>query len=1133
MADDITDGDFAPAGTGGSGIVQEGDDLKESSRNTLASYMSSLTTDAQNRNAYPVEDSTYIETSLRNADGSPAPIEMGGQDAATAGYTDTLGGNSDQASAARTSFDMLSNSGKFDEADPTAQPMSSFMDKNSQTDGHAVLSDIQGTRPPFESGVGNQYGQKRITTPAYAPVQQKKISAILTSHNRFNPDGESPYIEDGRFTHPAAVEQPEFGAYTNEGDEILFDELRKVATSLLLRQTGHAKADDADPDSPLQVIASLLPSGEQSGHTKITMDFLRAANAYGAPNKPSLDAELLYGEGGEPLREQKSFGALNSPLEPFTGRNRTAMLAVALSGMTGVILGAGAIAAVMLLLDTGRGSVAPSVPSAMHLGRHLTESQRTRIMRMIGIPRLRHDFTLCVIWGIMEFLGLGNSIDPPDPRVSGTGFAGIILWWRNLGDNIDTLAESVVLTSGYFANLFRTLNRDIIRFVTSLDDIVLDSLDINPLLVAYKLVTSLLDFPSFRFIFVLAVIGDIAVSRARRSFPLGGRGGNPLEQMPDTGQTRQAKSRIAKNKNELAWRHRSAPGRFILPTQLKSAFSVFDMGFGTPDTLLAMVGDRKGDPGEMWPARNRDTTLHWDKQQRKSQLSQVSRLPQEMVSQLEDQFEIEYMPFYFHDLRTNEIVGFHAFLGNIKDSYSVSYQDSSGYGRIDKVKIYQSTERSISIDFWVVSTSLQDFDSMWWSVNKLITLLYPQWSMGKQVQAGEKHFIMPFSQIPTASPMIRLRVGDVIRSNYTRFNLARLFGIAESATLEEGRQDAPSGAPFDVVTVERVTAEDQAAYDAEIEAFNERFSAEPSAPTDSSHGFAVGETAILKASSRGYTTWDTGADPWLPTPVGATHVERTPFLSRTNSDGLVTIMGRTWIGGGDYDPTDVDGDGDIDQWDSDTQLSMGTGTHNIEYAVMYLDQDDMGDPYGPVSAKGHYHSYFVLQEDLVPIAPADPATTATTLEEQMQEISDFFDPKNNAIVSSFESAGGRGLAGFITSFDMDYGDAMWDMSAMGRRAPTAMKISIAFSPIHDIPPGIDNNGFTRAINYPVGEIAGMFGTDQYDRGSASTVNVSDIDSGTARRVGGVDAGKLTRDRFVAAVSEAFGRAGGRTPGEGE
>ena len=124
-------------------------------------------------------------------------------------------------------------------------------------------------------------------------------------------------------------------------------------------------------------------------------------------------------------------------------------------------------------------------------------------------------------------------------------------------------------------------------------------------------------------------------------------------------------------------------------------------------------------------------------------------------------------------------LGFHAFLGDLKDSYSVSYAESGGYGRIDKVKIYQDTTRSISLSWHMVATSTKDFDSMWWSLNKLISMIYPQFSMGKPVKAGSKKFIMPFSQIPTASPVIRLRVGDVIRSNYSRFNLARIFGLSE------------------------------------------------------------------------------------------------------------------------------------------------------------------------------------------------------------------------------------------------------------------------------------------------------------------------------------------------------------------
>ena len=43
-------------------------------------------------------------------------------------------------------------------------------------------------------------------------------------------------------------------------------------------------------------------------------------------------------------------------------------------------------------------------------------------------------------------------------------------------------------------------------------------------------------------------------------------------------------------------------------------------------------------------------------------------------------------------------------------------------------------------------------------------------------------FIQPFSQVMGATPLIRLRVGDVIKSNYSKFNLARMFGIGDEKT---------------------------------------------------------------------------------------------------------------------------------------------------------------------------------------------------------------------------------------------------------------------------------------------------------------------------------------------------------------
>ena len=67
------------------------------------------------------------------------------------------------------------------------------------------------------------------------------------------------------------------------------------------------------------------------------------------------------------------------------------------------------------------------------------------------------------------------------------------------------------------------------------------------------------------------------------------------------------------------------------------------------------------------------------------------------------------------------------------------------------------------------------------SLNKLISMCYPQYSRGTLLEMTGEHgttrFVQPFSQITTATPLIRLRVGDLIKSNYSREGMARLMGV--------------------------------------------------------------------------------------------------------------------------------------------------------------------------------------------------------------------------------------------------------------------------------------------------------------------------------------------------------------------
>lgn len=267
-------------------------------------------------------------------------------------------------------------------------------------------------------------------------------------------------------------------------------------------------------------------------------------------------------------------------------------------------------------------------------------------------------------------------------------------------------------------------------------------------------------------------------------------------------------------------------------------------------------------------------------------LISTGSITQERANQIENELDAEYVPFYFKDLRTNEILAFHAFISSLSDSYTANYNDISAYGRLDPVKTYKDTTRSISFDFMIVSTSPKDFDRMWYSINRLTNMVYPQWSKGEQIDGqnnkGESYnFTQPFSQVISSSPLIRVRIGDLIRSNYSRFNLSRIFGLGE----------------------------------------NENFS--------------------------------------------------------------------------------VSG--------SDVQETINEEFINSE--------------------------------------------------------------TKNGIVRSFENSSGKGLAGFITSLGYEwYSDTIQWETSKDSRAPTSCKVSISFSPIHDIPMGLDHQGAMRAAPYPAGRI---------------------------------------------------------------
>lgn len=223
------------------------------------------------------------------------------------------------------------------------------------------------------------------------------------------------------------------------------------------------------------------------------------------------------------------------------------------------------------------------------------------------------------------------------------------------------------------------------------------------------------------------------------------------------------KSRLFQGKvRKLAWAINQTPDGFLKPKDqdLKSLFGA-SSGMISKDPTSKM---------------------------RMETLPELSRIPTEIRSGIELLYESEYVPFYFHDIRTNEILGFHAFITSLTDDYTANYESIDGFGRIEPVKIYKSTQRKIGISFIAAALDTNDFDDLWYKINKLTTLVYPQFTEGKKLSnsSGNFQFTKPFTQTIGASPMIRIRLGNLIRSNYSKYNLSKIFGLDNPETVIMG-----------------------------------------------------------------------------------------------------------------------------------------------------------------------------------------------------------------------------------------------------------------------------------------------------------------------------------------------------------
>ena len=535
--------------------------------------------------------------------------------------------------------------------------------------------------------------------------------------------------------------------------------------------------------------------------------------------------------------------------------------------------------------------------------------------------------------------------------------------------------------------------------------------------------------------------------------------------------------------NPLAWGTSTTPSTYIIPKKIKLAAQAINSGQPSQELeSLTLLGGIENETGRLEP---------------------------EVVRQLENELESSYMPFYFHDLRTNEIISFHAFLESSKDGFNAEWNSVSTYGRVEPIHIYKGTTRDISVSFYVVATNEKDHDNMWFKINKLVTMVYPQFTKGRSLTTNEgKTFTQPFSQIPGGSPIIRMRLGDVWKSNYSKFNAARLFGLGQA----DFNIDPGNTAKTTTAVGQRMTAYRNAL----IERLNKAEFVENDEIvfTYDSGGVAGEMDGLSYVIGTEYTEdWHFTGGTGLPNadlsnlvvyemlvaPRGLPDGQYTAriikvlkdvdknflyteykvklmrlpdvvinqngtdefilrFKSSRYPDSLVALAGSPDVTGG-----------------SGGIVNIGTSEYSTNASRMdrsiYRSCAELEWRYNQI-----YVDLRVAEYEQQQLEQAGEQYNTEAQQNYANIIKNFFNSTGNdpnPIMQAFESTAGKGIAVAFKSIDIDWSGSPWETrwseDRPNSRAPMWLKISMNGTVIHDIVPGLDSDGFTRAAAYQVGK----------------------------------------------------------------
>ena len=916
--------------------------------------------------------------------------------------------------------------------DPSIKNFSKGKESQELNDGNTLLRlGIPGSNSPEDPGITQ-------LNPLYDYVGGRGSSILNVGNNRF-----------------AASSRPEAGfnpaLKLADGRAVSHLKMAQVGTGLLQRAAAEIPAWTADkfnPNGPEAALGSIIPSVAQLGILKVDNILLEARDVLesltGVSQSGEIDDESDALAAGSLMSispiDGQSWGTFTTPDEMFDSPGSIGFNITFFLLMITIILAVSAFSNVdntPVKTRNEKGQLALGKFQFSEAGLGVFNLENT-----MGIRRTNNTFTKCVGVGIRSFfLGASNAEVSAGQLVAaaaGIGADSLIGEGSAVGANL--VIMRTILRSGFV----------IAQFI----DRISKAASQNPA-AALSAATGIQSiFRSSKLIAainVFAQLGDALIDRQQKQVldaegkPLNTPSYGMDSQDPNSSHSTVTKNRLSfydsdpatkktsfNYSSQLAWALKRAPSRYLIPANIAGLQKRSNLTPGAP--LNAFAG-----------ALALSQPIKDDKFSSNKTLNSVTtgRIDGKLREDLENILDAEYVPFYFHDIRTNEIVSFHAFLSSLSDDYSVSYESVEGFGRVEPVKIYKGTQRKIGLSFTVAATSQDDFHHMWFKINKLITLAYPQYTAGRDLVGSNYQFKAPFSQMIGASPLIRIRLGDILRSNYSRFALARLFG-ATDGDMEIPKTNS-EGTTIKLESKVLTNAEEKEIKQKRNKLKDQLYYIKPGSDDDN----GITDQFLNKTVTINANSYPNDKDRPNILPFNA----RTEKITATNS-GFNGRLGEAKIIGketGGYYTVEVD---------------LYKGQDIDPTAEAFFTEAPPAVKIASVTFPVYKTALNLTEQSLNELVGLDP--TATGPQQAHDELASFMDPQTNIIVKSFESAGGKGLAGVIESINFDwYNQATWEVLP-GHTAPKMCKVTISFAPIHDITPGIDHMGYNRAPIYPVG-----------------------------------------------------------------